>query len=120
MDDDSINKNAYPNLKINGRIFPIYSNETNEQEKEKARKNLARRINEALRQIAGMMGFEIEDLSFYTARHSYADILKKAGVSVEVISQALGHSDIRVTDAYLKGFGDDVLDKADDSVFFMN
>ena len=24
MDDDSINKNAYPNLKINGRIFPIW------------------------------------------------------------------------------------------------
>lgn len=70
-------------------------------------------MNIALREIAGLIGWEVPALSFYTARHSYADILKKSGVSVEVISEALGHADIRTTDSYLKGFGDSVLDDAD-------
>lgn len=96
-----------------GLIFPIYSGQKTESEKENARRNFERRLNNAIRGVAALIGWEVDGLSFYTARHSYADILKKAGVSVEVISQALGHSDIRVTDAYLKGFGDSVLDDAD-------
>ena len=67
----------------------------------------------ALRAIAARIGFDVPGLSFYTARHTYADSLKKAGVSVEVISQALGHADLRTTDNYLKSFGDSVLDEAD-------
>lgn len=63
--------------------------------------------------IAARIGFDVPGLSFYTARHTYADSLKKAGVSVEVISQALGHADLRTTDNYLKSFGDSVLDEAD-------
>lgn len=97
-----------------GYLFPLYDgSEHTEADKEAARRRFDRRVNKALRAVAGMIGWEVEELSFYTARHSYADILKNAGVSVEVISQALGHSDIRVTDAYLKGFGDTVLDEAD-------
>jgi hypothetical protein len=32
---------------------------------------------------------------------------------VEIISQALGNTDFRTTDNYLKSFGDSVLDDAD-------
>lgn len=96
-----------------GYIFPVYGNEKTEVEKERIRKNFERRVNQALRSVADLIGQEIAGLSFYTARHSYADILKTAGVSVEVISQALGHADIRTTDNYLKSFGDEVIDAAD-------
>lgn len=98
----------------NRYVFPIL-NETNEtpaQQDFKIRK-VARKINEALRAIAGRLQYQIPNLSFYTARHTYANALKSAWVSVAVISEALGHSDIRTTDNYLRSFGDDVLEEAD-------
>jgi len=98
----------------NAYLFPIYQPQHNSPaKKEGARRAFARSVNRCIREVAALIGWEVPGLSFYTARHSYADILKKAGVSVEVISEALGHADIRTTDAYLKGFGDSVLDEAD-------
>lgn len=72
--------------------------------------------NKNLRAVADLIGFQIPGLSFYTARHTYATALKNAGVSVEVISEALGHSDVKTTDAYLQAFGSDVLDRADELI----
>ncbi|MBK8557372.1 MAG: hypothetical protein IPL65_17125 [Lewinellaceae bacterium] len=46
--------------------------------------------------------------------------MKRAGVSLEVISEALGHSDIQVTDSYLKAFDQSVLDEADRKLYFQN
>lgn len=98
----------------NGRLFPIYlSDGMADAAKHWRRNKVSTKINRALREIAAALGFQIPGLSFYTARHTYADSLKKAGVSVDVISQALGHSDVRTTDNYLKSFGDDVIDAAD-------
>lgn len=95
------------------RLFPVYIDQVTDRQKHYRRNKVSTQINRALRLIAERLGFDVPGLSFYTARHTYADSLKKAGVSVEVISEALGHSDVRVTDAYLKGFGDSVLDEAD-------
>lgn len=97
-----------------GYIFPIYTGgrKTAKQLIDR-KKRVSKTINAALREIAAALGYSIPGLSFYTARHTYADSLKKAGVSVEVISQALGHADVRTTDNYLKSFGDEVIDAAD-------
>ena len=40
----------------------------------------------------------------YTARHSFASILKKSGVNIGIISEALGHQDIKTTQIYLSRF----------------
>jgi integrase/recombinase XerD len=37
----------------------------------------------------------------FVARHSFATFLKRSGVSTEFISEALGHSDLKTTKAYL-------------------
>ena len=96
------------------RLFPIYTGEEKTVKQFFYRKQtVEKQINRALRVIAARIGFDVPGLSFYTARHTYADSLKKAGVSVEVISQALGHADERTTDNYLKSFGDAVIDEAD-------
>ena len=89
-----------------------------DKQKHNRRTKLAKQINRALRDIAALIGGYVPGLSFYTARHSYADGLKKAGVSVEVISEALGHADVRTTDNYLKGFGADVVDRADELLLY--
>lgn len=96
------------------RLFPIYVGlEQTERQRFNRLRRVEKQVNRAIREIAAVLGFSIPGLSFYTARHTYADSLKKAGVSVEVISQALGHADIRTTDNYLKSFGDEVIDAAD-------
>ena len=41
----------------------------------------------------------------YTLRHSWATNAKYQGISIEMISESLGHKSIRTTQTYLKGFG---------------
>jgi integrase/recombinase XerD len=48
-------------------------------------------------------------ITTYWGRHSYASLLKQSGVSVEMIRELLGHSDLRTTEHYLKRF--DVLER---------
>ena len=51
-------------------------------------------------------------VSSYTARHTWATLAFHSGQSVGIISQALGHSSLRVTETYLKPFGNELVDKA--------
>ena len=43
-------------------------------------------------------------LSFHTARHSFATVLKRAGAKTSYISESLGHSNLAVTENYLAYF----------------
>lgn len=49
---------------------------------------------------------------FHVARHSFATILKKSGVNIGIISQALGHQDIKTTQIYLSKFDNEQVDEA--------
>ena len=51
-------------------------------------------------------------LAFHVARHSFATVLKKSGVNIGIISQALGHQDIKTTQIYLSKFDNEQLDEA--------
>ncbi|MCC4212255.1 site-specific integrase [Leeuwenhoekiella parthenopeia] len=70
-----------------------------------------KRFNKQLKEIARLVGIQ-EKVTSYTIRHSFATNLKQAGTSTDIISEALGHSDIQVTQAYLKSFEDEVIDSA--------
>ena len=48
----------------------------------------------------------------YVARHSFATILKKSGVNIAIISEALGHSDLATTQIYLDSFDNEQIDEA--------
>ena len=52
------------------------------------------------------------DLTTYVARHSFATIMKKSGISTTIISQALGHDSEKTTQIYLESFENTVLDEA--------
>lgn len=52
------------------------------------------------------------DLTSYVARHSFASNLKHKNISTDVISEALGHQNIKVTQSYLKRFENVVIDDA--------
>ena len=46
----------------------------------------------------------ISRISTYTARHSYASVLKRSGTNIAYISEILGHSDLKTTENYLASF----------------
>ena len=47
---------------------------------------------------------EIPKITTYTARHSYATVLKRSGANIAFISESLGHSDLKTTENYLASF----------------
>ncbi len=52
----------------------------------------------------------------YTARHTWATLAFHAGVPIGIISKALGHSSIKVTESYLKPFENEKVDVANDEL----
>lgn len=94
-------------------LVPVLVPGLNEK-KERNRIHVAtRNANAGIREVAALVGIEADNLSFYSARHTAATVLKFDGVPVEVVSEWLGHSDIKTTKAYLKKFEQSVLDEAD-------
>lgn len=85
---------------------------TQKQQQERIHRVMVQ-VNRAIRAISERLGLPTSRLSFYTARHTYASALKVLGVSTEVISEALGHSNMKTTEIYLKQFEQGVLDQAD-------
>lgn len=68
-------------------------------------------VNVELRAFAKELGITAE-VTTYVARHSFATILKKSGVNIGIISQALGHQDIKTTQIYLSKFDNEQVDEA--------
>ena len=96
-----------------GYLFPILDNRvhiTPMQKFNRVRK-LCHQINKELHGLAKELGIQ-EDVTTYVARHSFATVLKKSGVNIGIISQALGHQDIKTTQIYLSEFDNEQVDSA--------
>ena len=65
-------------------------------------KQLVTKCNRRLKKIAQDLG--IPQLTTYTARHSFATVLKRGGAKTSYISESLGHSNLSVTENYLDYF----------------
>lgn len=72
---------------------------------------LNRNINKDLKQISSSLGID-PPLTTYVARHSFATILKKNGISISIISELMGHDSEQTTRIYLGGFDNEILDEA--------
>lgn len=72
---------------------------------------ICHQVNTELRTFAQELGITAE-VTTYVARHSFATILKKSGVNIGIISQALGHQDIKTTQIYLSKFDNEQVDDA--------
>ena len=94
-------------------IFPILDrkvHKTETQIRDKVRK-ANKAANKALHKIEDKLGLPI-DLTTYVARHSFATVLKRSGVSTSIISESLGHSSEKVTQIYLDCFENEQMDNA--------
>ena len=96
-----------------GYLFPILDNRkhiTPMQKFNRIRK-LCTQLNKELHKITAKLKIK-EDVTTYVARHSFATVLKKSGVNIGIISQALGHQDIKTTQIYLSELDNEQVDSA--------
>ena len=93
-------------------LFPILTSyhKTEIQVANRLHKVLAK-LNKHLKEIGLVLNLSIP-LTTYVARHSYATVLKRAGVSTSIISESLGHSSERITQIYLDSFNNEQIDEA--------
>ena len=98
-----------------GYIFPIYhkARHITPMQKTNRCKKICKDVNADLKLIGKELGISSE-LTTYVARHSFATILKKSGVNIGIISEALGHQDLKTTAVYLGKFDDEQVDQAMD------
>lgn len=94
-------------------IFPILNNFHDTPDRVSNRQHkIGRMINKEMRQLALELGIK-QNVTTYTARHSYATVLKRSGVSTSVISEGMGHQSEQITKSYLDSFESHVLEDAD-------
>lgn len=92
-------------------LFPILSDfhKTDLQKMNRIKKAL-KGVNKILKTIGEELNLPIK-LTSYVARHSFATILKRSGVSTSIISESLGHSNEKVTQIYLDSFENSQIDE---------
>ncbi|WP_294143153.1 site-specific integrase [uncultured Sanguibacteroides sp.] len=92
--------------------FPILlpQHKTEEQKKKRVSK-VIRSVNYYLKTIGKELDIPI-NLTTYVARHSFATVLKRSGVTTSIISEAMGHSSEKVTQIYLDSFENEQIDEA--------
>jgi site-specific recombinase XerD len=76
----------HPVCKVKGSLLPALSNQ---------------KMNEYLKEIAAVCSIS-KELSFHTARHTFATTMLNNGVSLEAVSDMLGHASIRQTQHYAR------------------
>jgi integrase/recombinase XerD len=97
-------------------LLPISKTGVGEEVLIRGIKSKTKLINKHLAQIAKELKIEYK-ITTYTSRHSWATLAKKAGFSIELIAEALGHEyGNRTTAVYLDTFDQNVVDDANAKV----
>lgn len=68
-----------------------------------------KKFNKELKELARLAKVA-KNVTSYVIRHSYATNMKQIGVSVDKISQSMGHTNVEVTNSYLQDFDNKDID----------
>lgn len=85
-------------------FFPVFDKKMTEIEVFKRKQILQVMLNRKLKSFAKKVGIN-SDITFYTARHSFASILNWNGINPSLIAQMMGR-DVTDIQVYLKQFND--------------
>lgn len=77
-------------------IFPFATGKENPFERVKLVRDVVTECNQILYKISHKTG--IPRVTTYSARHSFATVLKRSGVNISYISESLGHSNLAITE----------------------
>jgi integrase/recombinase XerD len=97
-----INKWGNSDRKPDNYIFPFLKHGLDPKTEKMIIQNVIRLVNKKMDAISKALNYDT--ISTYTARHSYATVLKRSGANIAFISESLGHSDLRTTENYLASF----------------
>jgi len=92
-------------------IFPVIRRPEDATLRRKDIMNALKTFNKYLKLMATELGIDAK-LTSYVSRHSWASIGKQMNVPIAVISEALGHENIKTTQIYLDSLDKDVIDTA--------
>lgn len=96
-------------------VFPILNSGIDEGQIQSRIKNARGRFNEKLKLLAKEVGIDT-NLTSYVARHSWASILRRNGISTSIISDGLRHGSLKTTEIYLDSFINPELDEANEGI----
>ncbi|WP_281196707.1 site-specific integrase, partial [Alistipes communis] len=77
-------------------IFPVLDGSEDAMRQKLKTQYFTRAVNKRMATIGEALG--IGNISTYTARHSFATVLKRAGANIAYISESLGHNDLKTTE----------------------
>ncbi len=92
-------------------LFPLLHSAEGTQEAYREYQSALRSFNYQLVILGKILGLD-DKLSSYTARHTWATLAYHCEVHPGIISEAMGHSSITVTETYLKPFRNKKIDEA--------
>ena len=96
-------------------LFPILSSAEGTKEAYHEYQLALRSFNQKLMLLGKLVGMEGK-LSSYTARHTWATTAYHCEIHPGIISEAMGHSSITVTETYLKPFHNKKIDEANTKI----
>ncbi len=110
---DILAKYSRPDAHPQDYIFPVLRRSvhvTAQQQYDRVQR-ANKRINRYLKLIGEHLQLPVK-LTTYVARHSFATVLKREGVSTSIICESLGHSSEKTTQIYLDSFENTQIDEA--------
>lgn len=97
------NDTSLDEAKLDDYVFPIFDkNDDSEEKKFNRMRYMTALVNANLKRISKRLGFT-DNITFYSARHSYASALYHANVPMGLIAQNMGRNLDNIT-TYLKEF----------------
>lgn len=99
----------------NSYVFPILKEGNSIDQDKREIGNLIRFINQHIKKLAKEIGID-PDISYQWARHSFATYALENNAGIELISESLGHSNIKTTQNYLNGFSGETKKKLSESI----
>jgi site-specific recombinase XerD len=92
-------------MKPEAFIFPVLNNDESERRIKEKVAMLVKQMNKYIDDVAKTCGIASR-VTTYTARHSFATVLKRSGISTSYIAEFLGHADEKTTESYLGSIED--------------
>ena len=112
---DIIKRWGQKSTSLESFIFPQLKKGLTPERERQLIQQLTHIINDHMKEVAKAQGIS-QPVTTYSARHSFATVLKRSGASTEFISDALGHSNLNTTKNYLASFEDETLQKTTDAL----
>jgi integrase len=100
-------------------IFPILMKsmkDYSDEELKNRKYNVINYYNKKLKEIFKFLEIE-KNITFYTARHTFATTAVRNGVNINIIKQSLGHKSIKTTENYIEDFTDNEVDSVISAMF---